>query len=204
MRTLVSTMLLCAVAALSTRSRRGTGGRTTVKMEDFGLMKGTPFGFTTIWGNGQELSETKLEYYLNEHGLRYRMDKTEKEQYEEARRDLFEMLGLTSTSNNAARQKEKKKAIKEAGMLHDSAIITPNGAGATFYNDQLSTNDEELKKTGSGFRMRKARGVFLDLFLGSTDCGHRKTLKGTNTRTPHRQRGRVSKRHQRQAQVKHW
>ena len=57
-------------------------------MEDFGLLKGTAFDFGKEWtkegasgpGSIEDcLSEATMETYMNKNGLRYKMNKTEKE-----------------------------------------------------------------------------------------------------------------------------
>ena len=52
-------------------------------MEDFGILKGTKFDFAKEWGGRGQfedvLSEARLENYMNNNGLRYKMNKTQKE-----------------------------------------------------------------------------------------------------------------------------
>ena len=57
-------------------------------MEDFGLLKGTQFDFGKEWtkegasgpGSIEDcLSEATMETYMNKNGLRYKMNKTDKE-----------------------------------------------------------------------------------------------------------------------------
>lgn len=121
------------VAAQSTR-RVGS----SMKMEDFGLLKKTGIGFEDIWDGQEVISEVGLENRLNEDGLRYRLNRTQKEADEVGRlaglpgitvnlpligetylgppkvASVWEALGFTATSNNEARQAEKIKAIEKA------------------------------------------------------------------------------------------
>jgi len=121
------------VAAQSTR-RVGS----SMKMEDFGLFKNTGIGFEDIWEGQEVISEVGLENRLNEDGLRYRLNRTQKEADEVGRlaglpgftvnlpligetylgppkvASVWEALGFTATSNNEARQAEKIKAIEKA------------------------------------------------------------------------------------------
>lgn len=121
------------VAAQSTR-RVGS----SMKMEDFGLFKNTGIGFEDIWDGQEVISEVGLENRLNEDGLRYRLNRTQKEADEVGRlaglpgitvnlpligetylgppkvASVWEALGFTATSNNEARQAEKIKAIEKA------------------------------------------------------------------------------------------
>merc|ERR1712232_277697 len=53
------------------------GSRTvgaSIKMEDFGLLKGTSFSFDALWGDNESISEVGLEKNLNKEGLRYKMN----------------------------------------------------------------------------------------------------------------------------------
>jgi len=121
------------VAAQSSR-RAGS----SMKMEDFGLFKNTGIGFEDIWDGQEVISEVGLENRLNEDGLRYRLNRTQKEADEVGRlaglpgitvnlpligetylgppkvASVWEALGFTATSNNEARQAEKIKAIEKA------------------------------------------------------------------------------------------
>ena len=121
------------VAAQSTR-RVGS----SMKMEDFGIFKNTGIGFDDIWDGQEVISEVGLENRLNEDGLRYRLNRTQKEADEVGRlaglpgitvnlpligetylgppkvASVWEALGFTATSNNEARQAEKIKAIEKA------------------------------------------------------------------------------------------
>uniref|UniRef100_A0A6V0Y019 PS II complex 12 kDa extrinsic protein n=1 Tax=Thalassionema nitzschioides TaxID=33649 RepID=A0A6V0Y019_9STRA len=111
---------------------------SSMKMEDFGLLKGTGIGFDDNWAGNEVISEAALEKTLNKEGLRYRLNRTEKEADEVGRlydlpgftvnlpligetylgppkvESIWEALGFTATSNNEARQEEKLKAIKKA------------------------------------------------------------------------------------------
>merc|ERR1711957_1148251 len=110
----------------------------SIKMEDFGLFKGTKYGFDDIWGGEAVISEAQTEKELNKVGLRYRMNRTVQEADEVGRlggiegitlnlpligettiappkvETIWEALGFTATSNNEARQQEKIKAINKA------------------------------------------------------------------------------------------
>merc|ERR1719384_2465876 len=121
---------------IPTSSSRKVGA--SMKMEDFGLFKGTALGFDDIWGGNEVISEVGVENKLNSAGLRYRLNKTKKEADEVGRMydlpgitvnlpiigetflgppkvaNIWEALGFTATSNNEARQKEKMKAIEKA------------------------------------------------------------------------------------------
>jgi hypothetical protein len=105
---------------------------------DFGLFKGTKLSFDDTWDGIEAISEVGLEKRLNKDGLRYKMNRTEKEADEVGRlynlpgftvnlpligetylgppkvESIWEALGFTATSNNPARQKEKLKAIEKA------------------------------------------------------------------------------------------
>ena len=101
-------------------------------------MKGTPFSFDNEWEGIEVISEVGIEKRLNKDGLRYKMNRTEKEADEVGRMydlpgftvnlpiigetylgppkvaDIWEAMGFTATSNNEARQLEKMKAIEKA------------------------------------------------------------------------------------------
>merc|ERR1711918_205036 len=76
---------------------------------------------------------------------------------------LTEALGFTVTSNNAARQAEKKKAIEKTKMLQQKFAglqkewLTKYGykkfVGDWFYADQLSSDESE--DVSGGFNMQK-------------------------------------------------
>jgi len=117
-------------------SRRTVG--SSLKMEDFGFFKGEKFSFDDEWEGCEVISETALERRLNKDGLRFRMNRTEKEADEVGRLEglpgftvnlpiigetyigppkvesIWEALGFTATSNNEARQREKLLAIEAA------------------------------------------------------------------------------------------
>ena len=115
-------------------------------MEDFGLLKGTQFDFGKEWTKKGEsgpgsledcLTEATMETYMNKNGLRYKMNKTDKEReglklfgglLPEVKftvpglnvdvnivapqvESIWEAFGFTATSNNAARVAEKDKAV---------------------------------------------------------------------------------------------
>merc|ERR1712157_717726 len=106
--------------------------------EDFGLFKGTSLDYSALWGENEVISEVGIEKRLNKDGLRYRLNRTEKEADEVGRMydlpgfevnlpligktylgppkvaNVWEALGFTATSNNEARQNEKLKAIEKA------------------------------------------------------------------------------------------
>ena len=110
----------------------------TLTHTDFGFLKGTGVGFGDIWDGNEVISEVGIENRLNEDGLRYRMNKTQKEADAVGRmydlpgftvnlpiigetylgppkvENIWEALGFTATSNNPARQAEKLKAIEKA------------------------------------------------------------------------------------------
>jgi hypothetical protein len=118
---------------------------------DFGLFKGTKIGFDDVWGNSEAISEVGLEKRLNQDGLRFRMNRTEKEAAEVGPlynlpgfkvnlpligetflgppnvQDIWEAIGFTATSNNEARQKEKMKAVEKARTATKGVL---NGPGA--------------------------------------------------------------------------
>ena len=118
---------------------------------DFGFLKGTKFDFGAEWKGEEVISETALEKRLNKDGLRFRMNRTEKEADKVGRMydlpgftvnlpligetylgppkvaSIWEALGFTATSNNEARQKEKLKAI-DAARVSKKGVL--NGPGA--------------------------------------------------------------------------
>jgi hypothetical protein len=105
---------------------------------DFGLFKGTKYSFDDAWKDQECISEVGIEKRLNKDGLRYKMNRTEKEADEVGRlfnlpgftvnlpligetylgppkvASIWEALGFTATSNNEARQKEKIAAVEKA------------------------------------------------------------------------------------------
>eukprot|EP00633_Aureoumbra_lagunensis_P003394 CAMPEP_0197290924 /NCGR_PEP_ID=MMETSP0890-20130614/10317_1 /TAXON_ID=44058 ORGANISM="Aureoumbra lagunensis, Strain CCMP1510" /NCGR_SAMPLE_ID=MMETSP0890 /ASSEMBLY_ACC=CAM_ASM_000533 /LENGTH=210 /DNA_ID=CAMNT_0042763301 /DNA_START=67 /DNA_END=699 /DNA_ORIENTATION=- len=200
-RVIMALMLLLPSVTAFTRPSRVALPRTNrvagrrIVMEDFGILKGTPFSFGNEWQGEDAISEVKLEKYLNKEGLRYKMNKTEKERAGLKLFDgpeikftipilnvdvnitppevesIWEALGFAATSNNEARQNEKRKAIakeKEAEMKYKDLLdfwkdkygYQKYVPGTWFYADQLSTDADDLKAT-SGFRMRKG-GYYLD------------------------------------------
>lgn len=170
-----------------------------ITMEDFGLFRGTKLSFDDTWvGAGAEcISEVGLEKTLNKEGLRYKMNKTDKEAAEceplfglpgftvnlpllgetylgpPRVESIWEALGFTATSNNAARQAEKLKAIEKAREAKkgvkggEGATIRSKwlekygyprlvGSGGIFYADQLSTDEEAM----GGFNMGKSGSMW--------------------------------------------
>jgi len=123
----------------------------TLKMEDFGLFKGTRIGFDDLWGDSEAISEVLMEKRLNKDGIRFRMNRTEKEAEEIGPlnnlpgitlnlpiigetyigppkvESIWEAWGFTATSNNEARQKEKAKAVEKARTSSKGVL---NGPGA--------------------------------------------------------------------------
>lgn len=118
---------------------------------DFGFFKGTSFSFDDAWLGEECISEVGLENRLNQDGLRYKMNRTQKEADEVGRMydlpgvtlnlpiigetylgppkvaSIWEALGFTATSNNEARQQEKLKAIDKARTATKGVL---NGPGA--------------------------------------------------------------------------
>ena len=155
---------------------RKSNGHSTLKMEDFGIMKNTGIGFEDLWGNNPVISERALEKELNKEGLRYRMNRTEKECEEVGSlvqdikigpivlksprvTTLWEAMGFTATSNNIARQKCKLEAREKAkedprglrakhlGKYGYPRLVGTNGI---FYADQLSSDVEPMDGFGMG------------------------------------------------------
>merc|ERR1712087_932567 len=107
-------------------------------MEDFGLLDKSGIGFDDLWGGQECISEVGLEQRLNSEGLRFKMNRTPEEAEEVGPllnlpgftvnlpligetylgppkvASIWEALGFTATSNNDARQEEKKRAILKA------------------------------------------------------------------------------------------
>jgi hypothetical protein len=118
-------------------------------MEDFGFMKGTKYSFGDEWAGEECISEVGLERRLNKDGLRYKMNRTEKEADEVGRlynlpgfevnlpligktylgppkvASIWEALGFTATSNNEARQQEKLRAIEKARNSNKGVLNGP-------------------------------------------------------------------------------
>jgi len=178
----------------------------TMKMEDFGLFTGTKIGFDDLWGGEEVICETALEARLNKDGLRFRMNRTPEEADDVGRlggidgmtlnlpligetyigppkvASIWEALGFTATSNNAARQAEKKKAVEKCktaktgakGSWLEAIPMEENGAdlravwlkkygyprlvgsGGIFYADQLSTDETP----SGGFNMGKSGSIW--------------------------------------------
>ena len=155
---------------------RKSNGHSTLRMEDFGIMKNTGIGFEDLWGNNPVISERALEKELNKEGLRYRMNRTEKECEEVGSlvqdikigpivlksprvTTLWEAMGFTATSNNIARQKCKLEAREKAkedprglrtkhlGKYGYPRLVGTNGI---FYADQLSSDVEPMDGFGMG------------------------------------------------------
>lgn len=157
------------------------------------------WSFEDTWqGEGaQVISEVGLEKELSSNGLRYRLNKTPEEAAQceplfglpgfnvnlpiigetylgPPRVDsVWEALGFTATSNNAARQEEKLKAIAKArdakkGVLNGEGATLRGkwlekygyprlvGSGGIFYADQLSTDKEPM----GGFNMGKSGSIW--------------------------------------------
>merc|ERR1711937_672378 len=156
-----------------------------------------------IWGGNEVISEVGVEKKLNEAGLRYRLNRTKKEADEVGTMydlpgftvnlpiigetylgppkvaSIWEAIGFTATSNNAARQAEKEKAVQKcmtskSGVDENQTMFGPGGKGAEqrkewldkygyprlvgtggiFYSDQLSSDAEpsggsNMGKSGS-------------------------------------------------------
>jgi len=135
--------------SIPTTSSRRVGA--SMKMEDFGLLKNSGIGFGDLWDGNEVISEVGIEKSLNKEGLRYRLNRTEKEAAEVGTMydlpsftvnlpligetylgppkvaNIWEALGFTATSNNEARQQEKLKAISQA---RDSKKGVKGGKGA--------------------------------------------------------------------------
>lgn len=134
---------------ITTTSSRMVGA--SMKMEDFGLLKNSGIGFGDLWDGNEVISEVGIEKSLNKEGLRYRLNRTEKEADEVGVMydlpsfkvnlpligetylgppkvaSIWEALGFTATSNNEARQQEKLKAIANA---RDAKKGVKGGKGA--------------------------------------------------------------------------
>jgi len=193
------------MAPVSIIQRTKNGGSSDMKMEDFGLMKDSKIGFDALWGGEECICETALEKRLNKDGLRFRMNRTPEECEEVGRlgnlpgvtlnlpiigetyigppkvASIWEALGFTATSNNAARQAEKKKAVQKCmtakeGVSENQTMFGPGGGGAEqrkewlekygyprlvgtggiFYADQLSSDAEP----SGGFNMGKSGEIW--------------------------------------------
>jgi len=177
----------------------------TMKMEDFGLLVGTGIGFDDLWEGEECISEAALERRLNKDGLRFRMNRTPEECAEVGRLgglpgvtlnlpiigetyigppmvgSIWEAIGFTATSNNAARQAEKKKAVQKcmtakSGVDENQTMFGPGGGGfeqrkqwlakygyprlvgtgGIFYADQLSSDTTPM----GGFNMGKSGSIW--------------------------------------------
>lgn len=153
-------------------------GRSSLVMEDFGFMKGSKLGFEELWGGNPVISEAATEKVLNKEGLRYRLNRTDKEAEEvgplgfdielgpiklRAPRvaSVWEALGFTATSNNEARQAAKMAAAANAAKdpegkrteyLGKYGYPRLVGTKGIFYADQLSTDQKPM----GGFGMKKS------------------------------------------------
>lgn len=120
---------------------------------DFGFFKGSKFSFDDEWEGEEVISEAALEKRLNKDGLRYKMNRTDKEAAAVGPlgdgslpsitlnlpligetflgppnvESVWEALGFTATSNNDARQQEKLRAIEKARTAKKGVL---NGPGA--------------------------------------------------------------------------
>jgi len=184
------------VKACKVSTRQHVGA--SIKMEDFGLFKGSKsLDYSAFWKDQEVISEVGLEKRLNQDGLRYKMNRTDKEAEEVGNlfglpgfevelpiigktylgppkvASIFEAFGFTATSNNAARQEEKMKAIANAKVAKkgvkggEGATVRGKwlkkygyprlvGSGGIFYADQLST---DVKPMG-GFNMGKSGQIW--------------------------------------------
>jgi len=136
-----STTSRSTLRSLGSKTMPTSGSRrvgASIKMEDFGFLKNSGIGFEDLWEGNEVISEVGIEKRLNQDGLRYRLNRTEKEADEVGRMydlpgltvnlpiigetylgppkvgSIWEALGFTATSNNEARQLEKLKAIEKA------------------------------------------------------------------------------------------
>ena len=116
---------------------------------DFGFFSNTGIGFDDLWGGEECISEVGLEKRLNKDGLRYKMNRTDKEADEVGYLEglpsitlnlpiigetylgppkvasIWEALGFTATSNNEARQAEKLRAIEKARTSNKGVLGGP-------------------------------------------------------------------------------
>ena len=121
-------------------------------------MKNSGIGFGDLWDGNEVISEVGIEKSLNKDGLRYRLNRTEKEAEEVGRlydlpgfnvnlpfigetylgppsvESIWEALGFTATSNNEARQQEKLKAIAKD---REAKIGVRGGKGAEIRKEWL-------------------------------------------------------------------
>lgn len=128
-------------------------------MEDFGIFGGSKsIDYNAIWNDEPCISEVGMEKRLNEDGIRYKMNKTQKEADEVGRlaglpgfevnlpligktylgppkvESIWEALGFTATSNNEARQQEKLKALEKARTSPKGVL---NGPGASIRQEWI-------------------------------------------------------------------
>jgi len=159
-------------------SGRAAAGRSALRMEDFGFLKGSGIGFDDLWEGQAVISERALEKELNAQGLRFKMNKTAKEAevcgplgfdieigpiklMAPRVESIWEAMGFTATSNNEARQKVKLEAQAKAAQDPTGARAKylgkygyPRlvGTKGIFYADQLSSDKEPM----GGFGMYKS------------------------------------------------
>jgi len=159
-------------------SGRAAAGRSALRMEDFGFLKGSGIGFDDLWEGQAVISERALEKELNAQGLRFKMNKTAKEAevcgplgfdieigpiklMAPRVESIWEAMGFTATSNNEARQKVKLEAQAKAAQDPTGARANylgkygyPRlvGTKGIFYADQLSSDKEPM----GGFGMYKS------------------------------------------------
>lgn len=161
------------------------------------MFKGSGIGFEDLWDGSPVISEVGIENSLNEAGLRYRLNRTPEEGDEVGRlfdlpgfevnlpligktylgppkvSSIWEALGFTATSNNAARQAEKMKAVEKCRSAKKGVLNGPGaeirgkwldkygyprlvGSGGIFYADQLSTDEQPM----GGFNMGKSGKIW--------------------------------------------
>ena len=161
------------------------------------MFKGTGIGFEDLWDGNEVISEVGIGNSLNANGLRYKMNRTPEEAAEfeplfglpgftvnlpvigetyigpPRVSSVWEAIGFTATSNNAARQAEKIKAIENArgskkgvkgGLgaelrskwLDKYGYPRLVGTGGIFYADQLSTDEVPM----GGFNMGKSGQIW--------------------------------------------
>ena len=161
------------------------------------MLRLSSLGFEDIWGGNEVISEVGIEKRQSEKGLRYRMNRNLKEADEVGTlmglpgftvelpllgkvylgppkvASVWEAMGFTATSNNAARQQAKREAIEKAKVAKkgvkngEGATLRARwlekygyprlvGSGGIFYADQLSTDKEAM----GGFNMGKSGVMF--------------------------------------------
>jgi len=156
-----STPSRASLRSMGTKSIPTTASRkvgSSMKMEDFGFLKNSGIGFGDLWDGNEVISEVGIEKRLNQDGLRYRLNRTQKEaeavgpMYDlpgftvnlpiigetylgpPKVESIWEALGFTATSNNEARQQEKLKAIAKA---REAKAGVKGGKGAEIRKDWL-------------------------------------------------------------------